>query len=143
MSGNGKATLTYGNCWKANDAYVKVYLNEKAIGRAAKDTPAKKVTFVFKDGDTLEIKDQTKNGIVRLESLEIECGKPSSPPPTTFLHPPHISQQGVCLCGTRRPRTLITGSPMRLSRQQQVNFTTNQSASRTTGLITIAAESLK
>ena len=70
FQGSGNATLTFGNCWHAQDYSVKAFLNgnEKA---EAKGNEFKTVSFLFRKGDTLKI---TEDGaIIKLKSLIISC----------------------------------------------------------------------
>ena len=66
--GNGAATLNFGNCY--NRGRVKVYLNDKEISIAYKNTLKKEVTFEYFQGDRLSIK-EFSSAIIKLNSLTL------------------------------------------------------------------------
>ena len=56
---SGRAKLDFGNCWiepNTDDAVI-VYLNDKEISSASKETPSKIIEFDFKDGDVLKLEE--------------------------------------------------------------------------------------
>ena len=68
FKGAGKATLTYGNCWRVGR--VNVLLNGKELGGVGpfgKDT----AIFSYKMGDVLQITEDT--GVIKLYDLMLEC----------------------------------------------------------------------
>jgi hypothetical protein len=72
MQGNGRATLNYGNCWKTGTAFVE--LNGRNIQTAGKWSDVS-ISFVFKDGDQLSVRDDGK-AVINLKQFTIdECGK--------------------------------------------------------------------
>ena len=72
FSGNGNATLKYGNCFtKSKKGQVKVELNGKEISSANQGELGKEIIFNFSKGDQLEIK-EVNTAIIKLNSLEIE-----------------------------------------------------------------------
>ena len=71
LKGNGEATLDFGNCWDLGE--VKVYLNDKIIASAEKNTPTKTVSFNFQDGDILKLKDEGANSVIALNGITMKC----------------------------------------------------------------------
>ena len=74
FTGAGTATLDYGNCYSAGE--VKVYLNGELKDVANKNMPSKKLNFDFSPNDVLELKefdDSGQNGIIKLNSLNLDC----------------------------------------------------------------------
>ena len=68
FQGTGKATLNFGNCYRTGR--VIVYLNDKEISRANRNTPRKEVEFEYSKGDVLLI-EEVRVGIIKLNSLEL------------------------------------------------------------------------
>ena len=68
---NGRAKLDFGNCWiepNTDDAVI-VYLNDKEISSASKETPSKIIEFDFKDGDVLKLEEV--NNVIIFNDIEI------------------------------------------------------------------------
>ena len=68
---NGRAKLDFGNCWiepNTDDAVI-VYLNDKEIASASKETPSKIIEFDFKDGDVLKLEEV--NNVIIFNDFEI------------------------------------------------------------------------
>ena len=66
---SGRAKLDFGNCWREPED-VFVYLNDKEIASAPKNTPSKTVEFDFNDGDVLKLEEPGKN-IISFNDFEI------------------------------------------------------------------------
>ena len=73
LQGSGEVRLDFGNCWSSG--VVKVYLNSREVANADKNTPSKIVSFSFKDGDLLEMKDTGENSIIAINDISFICGK--------------------------------------------------------------------
>ena len=69
LQGSGTATLDYGNPWR--NGKVKVYLNGVPATSADANTPSRKYSFDFKDGDILKI---TEYGVMAINNLHFDCG---------------------------------------------------------------------
>ena len=72
LQGSGEATLDFGNCWDRGE--VKVYLNDKVVASAQKNTPTKTVSFNFRDGDILKLRDEGQNSVIAINVLTFRCG---------------------------------------------------------------------
>ena len=76
FTGSGIATLDYGNCY--GGGMVEVYLNDKRIDFANRNTPSKQIQFHYSPNTVLKLS-ETK-AIIKLNSLGLTCtGK-------AFLH---------------------------------------------------------
>ena len=73
LHGSGEIKLDFGNCW--NSGVVRVYLNSREVANAYRNTPSKIVSFSFKDGDLLEMKDTGDNSIIAINDISFICGK--------------------------------------------------------------------
>ena len=73
LQGSGEIRLDFGNCWSSG--VVKVYLNSREVANADRNTPSKIVSFSFKDGDLLEMKDTGDNSIIAINDISFICGK--------------------------------------------------------------------
>ena len=69
FKGHGGATLKFGNCYTRGE--TKVYLNDKFI-RSAKSKTKNQISFTYKPGDTLRLK-EVNTGIIIIYSLMISC----------------------------------------------------------------------
>ena len=63
-------TIDVGNCW--NTGNVRVYANGVKVLDATKETSSKKATFSVKKGETISIRDEGRNSVMRLNSLQFE-----------------------------------------------------------------------
>ena len=72
LQGNGEATLDFGNCWDAGE--VKVYVDDKEVASAQPNTPSKTVSFNFRDGDILKLRDEGQNSVIAINVLTFRCG---------------------------------------------------------------------
>merc|ERR1719197_1534976 len=70
LSGQGTATLRFGNCWNAGT--VKAYLNDALIDSASPNSQ-KTVQFSFTDGSSLKLKDENGNSVIQLNGIEFAC----------------------------------------------------------------------
>ena len=72
LQGNGEATLDFGNCW--GEGEVKVYLNDNVVASAQKNNPSKTVSFNFRDGDILKLRDEGPNPVIAINVVTFRCG---------------------------------------------------------------------
>jgi hypothetical protein len=70
MPAAGSGTVHFGNCW--NEGVVVLYVNNERVASAARNTNVVG-EITFKAGDTVKLKDEGKNSVVRLESISITC----------------------------------------------------------------------
>ena len=73
LRGNGGATLDFGNCFHL-EGEVTVYLNDKVVAKAEKNTPSKKESFNFNDGEILELRDEGDSSIISINDISFSCG---------------------------------------------------------------------
>ena len=71
LQGNGEAKLDFGNCWTTGE--VKVYLNDREVASAQKNTPSKIVSFKFHDGDILKLRDEGANSVIAINDITFRC----------------------------------------------------------------------
>ena len=71
LQGNGEATLDFGNCWDAGE--VKVYVDDKEVASAQPNTPSKTVSFNFRDGDILKLRDEGQNSVIAINDITFRC----------------------------------------------------------------------
>ena len=72
LEGDGLATLDFGNC-VSGDGEVKVYLNDKVVDSAQKNTPSKTVSFNFQDGDILKLRDEGSSSVIVINGITFMC----------------------------------------------------------------------
>ena len=77
LLGNGEATLDFGNCWDQGE--VKVYLNDKEVASAQKNTTSKTVSFNFHDGDILKLSDEGPNSVITINDITLSCSSGKRP----------------------------------------------------------------
>jgi hypothetical protein len=70
MPAAGSGTVHFGNCWNAG--VVVLYVNNERVASAARNTNVVG-EITFNAGDTVKLKDEGKNSVVRLESISITC----------------------------------------------------------------------
>ena len=71
LKGSGEVTLDFGNCWDSGE--VKVYLNDELVASAQKNTPSKIVSFKFRNGDILKLKDEGPNSTIAINDIKFTC----------------------------------------------------------------------
>ena len=67
--GSGKATLGFGNCYKTGQ--VEVQLNDYQVAHVQDYNPDVTITFYYKQGDVLQIKEGF--AIIKMNYLKLEC----------------------------------------------------------------------
>ena len=72
LQGSGEATLDFGNCWP-DYGVVKVYVNDKVVASAQRNTPSKTVAFNFHDGDILKFRDEGQNSVIAINDVTFRC----------------------------------------------------------------------
>ena len=70
---SGEATIDVGNCWNAG--IVKVYANGALVLAAQVGEGSMKAKFLIKAGQTISIRDEGKNSVMRLNSLQFACNE--------------------------------------------------------------------
>ena len=70
FKGHGKATLSFGNCYRGQ---VVVLLNNNEVARAQGSDSNDTITFHYKMGDVLCIKEVFLS-VIKLYYLKLECG---------------------------------------------------------------------
>jgi len=100
MSGQGTATLTFGNCWNAG--VTNVYLDGENIATAPIRTNSESVTFHYTDGQRLEVKDESGNAVVSLTGMKVCSGQMDSGRYDCSRVPPKADLSGCQNCGMNR-----------------------------------------
>ena len=73
FKGSGKVTLDFGSCHKGG--ITKVYLNDKPIANARGNHQSVLISFRYKKGDVLKIKEE-QTGIMKINSFKLQdCEK--------------------------------------------------------------------
>jgi ribosomal protein L33 len=69
FTGSGQGSLEFGNCWSLG--YVYVYLAGQVIAAAGPNEFRVAVSFAYKNGDVLELRDQTSSSVIALHSVRL------------------------------------------------------------------------
>ena len=73
FKGSGRGTLDFGSCFKGG--ITKVYLNDRPIANARGNHQSATISFEYKRGDVLKIKEE-QTGIMKINSFKLEdCEK--------------------------------------------------------------------
>jgi len=95
LLGDGEATLDFGNCW--DQGVVKVYLNDKVVASAHKNTPSKTVSFNFHHGDFLRLRDEGRNSIIAINDITFRCSSgPGISMASLFTHATDANAANAC-----------------------------------------------